>query len=192
MTTLRLPAVPAGEHNRARQTIRLGSGPAPRALAQTLVLRRPVRPEVSIAPACGEWDEPADWTHMLGARGSKTWRALAVVAADAQVPTLLVANMLAAAGRNRGETIGVADLRSTAPGETLLNVLAYHVGRGERVVFASPPPAQTLARRIIAVVDEVLLVVTLGETTTRAVKDAVDRIDHGRLAGCVVLRRGSV
>ncbi len=186
MRTLRLYA--PTERERARETIRLGS--PPRGPNQTLVLHRPapfVRPVSSgeESHSFGHEDGGGDWGRLLG---EHTWRTLAVVAADARSPTHLVADLLAMTGRSRGETIGVADLHATSRRDTFQDVLAYHLGRGERVVFAAPAHDEPIARSVVHAVDLVVLVLTLGWSSRRAIRDAVDSIGSDRLAGCVVLR----
>lgn len=120
------------------------------------------------------------------------WRALALVPASHQVPIVRLAEAFAAlALRDRGEPIGVADLRNV-PGQDLrgpTEVIRWHIRRGERVILAlSPCSEDAVTLPLVRVADCVILCVSLGATRIVEVQETLEQMGDDAIFGTVLVR----
>jgi hypothetical protein len=120
------------------------------------------------------------------------WRALALVPASHEVPVVRLADAFAALGlRDRGESIGVADLRDV-PVQNLrgpMEVIRWHVRRGERVILAlSPCSRNAVTLPLVRVADCAILCVALGTTRIAEVEETVEQMGDDAIVGTVLVR----
>jgi hypothetical protein len=132
--------------------------------------------------------ESDEWRRIWFAVQKRPWRALAVVAGDDGVPTFEVATLLMKAGHGMGEPICIADLRGEDHhAGAFLDMVAYHIGRGERVVMPTHSMRHALTVPIARGADCALLCIKLGTTSLRSVENTVAQIGRDRFLGSVVL-----
>lgn len=135
------------------------------------------------------WDR-ADWQRIWLATQARPWQTLAVVPADDGMSTYEVATLITALGQHHGEPMGFGDLRDVPlSGVTsVLDKMAWHVGRGERVVLATRSTRENLTTVPLArAADAVLLCVTLGTTPIEVVEEAVGHFGRDRFLGSILL-----
>jgi hypothetical protein len=121
------------------------------------------------------------------------WSTLAVVSFGARARAVELANALEDAAR----VCRLAPVRalngcegpSSAPG-TLLEALQASRGAGARTAVALDDLSADPARLpVLLAADAALLVVRLGDATTRAVEAALELVGRDRVVGCVVVPR---
>ena len=135
------------------------------------------------------WDRP-DWQRIWLATQKRPWQTLAVVPADDGMSTHEVSTIIAALGQHNGEPMGFADLRDVSLGSVtdVLDKMAWHVGRGDRVVLAMRSTRENLATIPIArAADAVMLCVTLGATPIEVVEEAVHHFGKERFLGSMLV-----
>src|SRR5215472_2830692 len=113
--------------------------------------------------------ERGEWRRIWLAIQSKPWRALAVVAGDDSIPTHDIATHLMKVGQRFGEPTFVADLRG-APyyAAAFLDVVAYHVSRGDRVVLPTGTVRDERSVLIARGADCAIFCARLGSTPIQA------------------------
>ena len=155
------------------------------------------QPSVAMTPflpppaprASTPWDRP-DWQHIWLATQARPWRTLAIVPADDHMSTYEVATLITALGQHHGEAMGFGDLRDVPLGgvTSVLDKMAWHIGRGERVVLSTRSTRENLATIPLArAADAVILCVTLGTTSIEAVEEAVRHFGRERFLGSMLL-----
>jgi hypothetical protein len=130
----------------------------------------------------------ADWRRIWLATQSRPWRALAIVPGDDGLPTFEVASRLMWIGRSLGDPICVADLRgATHYAGAFLEIVAYHVSRGERIVMPTYTTDHDLTIPIARGADCVLLCVALGSTRVRRIEETLADVGKDRFVGSILL-----
>jgi hypothetical protein len=136
------------------------------------------------------WDR-ADWQGMWQRTRTVEWRMLALVPGDDQTSTLGVANLIQRLALDHGETVQVADTRSLRLKhlDAFLEGARRHVGRGARILFATPsaltsPTTVSLARAA----DCAILCVSLGLTRTKAARTTIEQIGPEHFMGSLLVR----
>ncbi len=158
---------------------------------------RPVldtKPEFTIdapRPIPGPWDRPDCQRIWLGTQ-VQDWRTLAVVPGDEDLSSYEIASLIMALGLHHGEPIGVADLRDIGLSKVRasLDVVDFHVDRGERVVLATSAITSNLATVALArAADAAVLCVAFGSTSLALVKETVEQIGKEHFIGSLLLHK---
>jgi hypothetical protein len=149
-------------------------------------------PDVSVLGGQpGSWDR-ADWQRIWLATQSRDWRTLALVPASDEVSTIEFAHLITVIGlRQRGESIGVADLRQVElpRARAHLEMVKWHVSQGERIVIALRSCLENLATIPLArAADCAILCVALGSTRIAQAEQTVEQIGKERFLGSVLVR----
>jgi len=125
----------------------------------------------------------------LGTQRS-AWRMLAVVPVDEWISTYQVASVITTLGIHHGESISVADLSDIRLNRVsaFLEAAGELVRHGRRVVFATRSIAENLAAIPLArAADGVILCVSMGSTSIKAIEDAIEQIGKERFLGSVLI-----
>lgn len=138
------------------------------------------------------WDD-SQWERIWLRAQARSWRTLAVVPGDRRVslPSFDIATFLMGVGAHLGDTIGLADFRDVrlAHASAFLEVAAWHVDAGERLVFAMKSIDENVATvRFAQAADCAILCVSLGETTLSSVRETVEQIGRDRFLGSIIVR----
>jgi hypothetical protein len=115
---------------------------------------------------------------------------LAVVPADDAISTYEIARLITGLGLHHGERVRMADLRDVRLSRVgaFLEVTSELVRRGQRVVFATRSIDKNLATIPLArAADGVVLCVSLGSTSIRAVEETIERIGKERFLGSLLI-----
>lgn len=142
-------------------------------------------------PIPGPWDRPDCQRIWLGTQ-IRDWRTLAIVPGDEELSSYEIASLIMALGLHHGEPIGVADLRDIGLNKVRasLEVVNFHVDRGERVVLATSTIASNLATIALArAADAAVLCVAFGSTSLALVQETVDQIGKERFIGSLLLHK---
>jgi hypothetical protein len=136
-------------------------------------------------------DEPELQRMWFSARAHE-WRSLALVPASDDVCVVRLARAFAALGlRDRGESIGVADLRDV-PLPNLrgpIEVIRWHLRRGERVILALSPCFRSAATvPLVRAADSAVLCVSLGATRIAEANETVQQVGRDPFIGTVLVR----
>jgi hypothetical protein len=120
------------------------------------------------------------------------WRSLALVPASDGVGVVQLASAFSALGfRDRGESIGVADLRDV-PSPNLrgpVEIIRWHVRRGERVILALSPCSSSAATvPLVRAADCAILCVALGATRITEANETVEQVGGDAFIGTVLVR----
>jgi hypothetical protein len=118
------------------------------------------------------------------------WSTLALVATEPAAPSRAIAAALVDAARSyRLGQIRVLDATGDAAADVarLVDDLAAPRGEAGRVVVTVPHPSAACGPILVAV-DAVLLLVRLGASRLRAVREAMELAGRARVLGCVVVR----
>ncbi len=137
------------------------------------------------------WDE-SQWERIWMRAQERSWRTIAVVPSDAHVsPSAFdVAQFLMGVGAHLGDTIGLADFREVrlVHASAFLEVAAWHVDSGERLVFAMRSVAENPASvRFAKAADCAILCVSLGETTISDIRDTLAQVGRDRFVGSLIV-----
>ena len=122
---------------------------------------------------------------------SVEWRSLALVPASGGLPTVELARTLSSLGfRNYGESIGVADLTDVRCNlEAPIEVIRWHVRRGERVIVAVGPCGRSVATvPLVRAVDCAILCIALGRTRIDEANDTIARLGRDAFLGTLLVR----
>jgi hypothetical protein len=124
------------------------------------------------------------WLHLQ----SRAWRTLAVVPAEAGMPTGHATRVLTAIAAENGEAFDLFDARSTelerAPAE-----VAAAAGGSRRVLVVTRALEEDLATvQLARATDAVLLCVTIGSTSLRAATEVMAAVGKERFLGSLSLR----
>jgi hypothetical protein len=120
------------------------------------------------------------------------WRSLALVPASDDVGVVQLASAFSALGfRDRGESIGVADLRDV-PFPNLrgpIEVIRWHIRRGERVILALSPCSSSAATvPLVRAADCAILCIALGATRIAEANQTVEQVGGDAFLGTVLVR----
>ncbi len=142
------------------------------------------------------WDE-SQWERIWMRAQARSWRTIAVVPCDERVssPSFDVAQFLMGVGAHLGDTIGLADFRDVrlVHASAFLEVAAWHVDSGERLVFAMRSIAENPASvRFAQAADCAILCVSLGETSIAAVRDTIEQVGRDRFVGSLIVKPARV
>lgn len=142
------------------------------------------------------WDD-SQWERIWMRAQTRSWRTLAVVPGDRKVsmPSFDIATFLMGVGAHLGDTIGLADFRDVrlVHAAAFLEVAAWHVDSGERLVFAMKSIAENPASvRFAQAADCAILCVSLGETPLAAARETIDQIGRDRFVGSIIVRPTTV
>ncbi len=136
------------------------------------------------------WDEPELQKIWLSVQGQE-WRSLALVPASPKVAVLDLAHAFSAAGlRQRGESIGVADLRDVSLPNVRghIEVVRWHISRGERVIIALRSCLENAATvPIVRIADCAILCVALGATRVAEASATIEQVGRDRFMGTVIV-----
>lgn len=135
------------------------------------------------------WDR-ADWQRIWIGTQRRPWRTLAVVPADLRISTFEIASLITALGLQRGEPIGLADVRNLGLERvaTVLEMTERLVESGERIVFAARSISENLSTIPIAqAVDGVLLCASVGSTPLALLEETVAQIGKERFVGSLLI-----
>jgi hypothetical protein len=138
----------------------------------------------------GSWGH-ADWQRMWHRTQSLDWRTLALVPGDDQTSTCGVANLIARIALDHGESVRVADLRALRPQQVkaFLEGARWETQRGTRIVFATgSTTASPVTTPIARAADCVVLCVSLGTTSLRSIKVAVEQIGRKNFLGSLLVQ----
>jgi hypothetical protein len=120
------------------------------------------------------------------------WRSLALIPASDDVRVVPIARAFSALGfRSRGESIGVADFRDVHASSFRgpLEVIRWHVRRGERVILALRPcSAGDAMVSLVRAADCAILCVGLGASRIAPATAMVEQVGRDRFIGTVLLR----
>lgn len=140
-----------------------------------------------------EYLSAAEWERAWLRTHSRPWRSLAIVPVDVETEghAFDMAREMTELAAEHGDTVGLADFRPIPIRQVaaLLHVADWHLQNGGRLVYAmrsirENPGVSTIARAA----DCVLLCVSLGTTSVRAVREAIAQIGRDRFLGGVVFR----
>jgi hypothetical protein len=138
----------------------------------------------------GAWDEPELQKIWLSMQAQE-WRSLALVPASRKVAVIELARAFSAAGlRQRGESIGVADLRDVSLPNVRghIEVVRWHINRGERVIIALRSCFENAATiPIVRVADCAILCVALGATLVAEASATIEQAGRDRFMGTVIV-----
>jgi hypothetical protein len=124
------------------------------------------------------------WLHLQ----SRAWRTLAVVPAEAGMPAGHAAHVLAAIAAENGEAFDLFDARSTELDRAPVEVAAA-AGGSRRVLVVTRAIEEDLATVPLArAADAVLLCVSIGSTSLRAVAEVMAAIGKERFLASLSLR----
>ena len=140
-------------------------------------------------------DEP-ELQRMWFSAQTHEWRSLALVPASDDVCVVQLAHAFSTLGlRDRGESIGVADLREV-PLPNLrgpIEVIRWHLRRGERVILALSPCFRSAATvPLVRAADSAILCVALGTTRIAEANETVQQVGRDPFIGTVLVRSPSV
>jgi hypothetical protein len=123
---------------------------------------------------------------------SLEWRSLALVPASDGVSVIEVAHTFSMLGlRDRGESIGVADLRAVPCTDLRgpIEIVRWHIRRGERVILALTSCFHSIATIPLGrAADCAILCVELGRTRIAEATETVGQIGRERFIGTLLVR----
>ncbi len=136
----------------------------------------------------------AEWERTWFRTQSREWRTLAIVPTETETsaPAFDMARAMVELGARHNQKLVLADFRRVPVARVtpFLQVAGFRVNDGDRLIYATRSIEENPATVPVArAADCVLLCVSLGNSSIRAIEDAIDQIGRNRFLGSVVFRR---
>lgn len=141
-----------------------------------------------------EFWNSADWERTWFRTQSREWKTLAIVPTEMETsaPAFDMAKAMIELGNRHNQKLVLADFRNVPVARVMpfIQVAGFRVTDGDRLVYATRSIEENPATVPVArSADCVLLCVSLGNSSIRAIEDTIDQIGRNRFLGSVVFRR---